>query len=41
MLEASGQINAVTRRVGSRTLEAGEARSVQIERTYDAPVEDV
>jgi len=41
MLEASGQINAVTRRVGSRTLEAGEARSVQIGRTYDAPVEDV
>jgi uncharacterized protein YndB with AHSA1/START domain len=35
------QINAVRRRVGSRVLEAGEARTVLIGRTYDAPVEDV
>jgi uncharacterized protein YndB with AHSA1/START domain len=40
-LEGSEQINAVTRRVGSRTFRAGEARAVQIGRTYDAPLEDV
>ena len=41
MLEASEQVNSVTRRVGSRTIPAGEARAVQIGRTYDAPLEDV
>ena len=41
MLEGIEQINTVTRRVGSRTLQAGEARTVRIERTYDAPLEDV
>jgi len=41
MLEASEQINAGARRVGSRTLEAGEARTVTITRHYDAPVADV
>ena len=41
MLEASEHVNAVTRTVGSRTFRAGEARTVQLGRTYDAPVEDV
>jgi uncharacterized protein YndB with AHSA1/START domain len=41
MLHGSEQVNAVKRRVGSRTLEAGEARTVVIARTYDAPLEDV
>ena len=34
-------INAVSRTVGARTLEAGEARFVTISRTYDEPIEDV
>jgi uncharacterized protein YndB with AHSA1/START domain len=41
MLDATEQINAVTRRVGTRTFEAGEAQTVTISRTYDAPLEDV
>lgn len=40
-IDGTEQTNAVTRRVGSRTLDAGEARTVQIARTYDAPLEDV
>lgn len=35
------QVNAITRRVGSRTFEAGEARTVTISREYDATLEDV
>jgi uncharacterized protein YndB with AHSA1/START domain len=34
-------INAVRRAVGTRTLEAGEARVVTISRLYDEPIEDV
>jgi uncharacterized protein YndB with AHSA1/START domain len=34
-------INAVKRRVGGRTLSAGEAHSVILTRTYDAAVDDV
>ena len=41
MLEASEPSGSVRRRVGSRAIPAGEARTVQIGRTYDAPVEDV
>ncbi|MFI7608330.1 SRPBCC family protein [Micromonospora sp. NPDC049366] len=41
MIDVSGQINAVRRQVGSRTLEAGEARVSTISQTYDASVEDV
>ncbi|TDC36184.1 SRPBCC family protein [Micromonospora sp. 15K316] len=41
MIDATEQINAVRRQVGSRTLEAGEARVTTISQTYDAPVEDV
>lgn len=35
------QINAVERRVGSRVLAAGEARTVTLSQTYDAPLADV
>lgn len=41
MIDVTEQINAVRRSVGSRTLEAGEARIVTIGRTYDATVEEV
>ena len=41
MIEVEGQINAVQRRVGSRVLEAGEARTATVSRTYDATLEDV
>ena len=41
MIDVTHQISAVQRRVGTRTLEAGEARIVVISQTYDAAVEDV
>jgi uncharacterized protein YndB with AHSA1/START domain len=41
MIDVTHQISAVERRVGSRTLPAGEARMSTISQTYDAPVEDV
>jgi uncharacterized protein YndB with AHSA1/START domain len=41
MINVSQQINAVRRRVGSRTLEAGEARTVIVSQIYQAPAEDV
>jgi uncharacterized protein YndB with AHSA1/START domain len=41
MIEVEGQINAVQRRVGTRVLEAGEARTVTVSQTYDATVDDV
>jgi uncharacterized protein YndB with AHSA1/START domain len=41
MIDATHQINAVRRQVGSRTLEAGEARTITIGQTYDAPIDDV
>ncbi len=41
MLGGVEESGSVARRVGSRTLQAGEARTVTITRTYDAPVEDV
>jgi uncharacterized protein YndB with AHSA1/START domain len=41
MIEVEGQINAVARHVGTRTLEAGEARTVTVRQTYDAAIEDV
>jgi uncharacterized protein YndB with AHSA1/START domain len=41
MIDVAGQISAVRRQVGTRTLEAGEARTVTIGQTYDAPIEDV
>ena len=41
MIDVTGQINAVRRRVGTRVLEAGEARTVTISQTYRAAIEDV
>jgi uncharacterized protein YndB with AHSA1/START domain len=41
MIEVVEEINCVERRVGSRTFDAGEARTVVISRTYDAALEDV
>jgi uncharacterized protein YndB with AHSA1/START domain len=41
MIDVVHQINAVRRRVGTRMLEAGEARTVVVSQVYDAPVEDV
>jgi uncharacterized protein YndB with AHSA1/START domain len=41
MIDVTEQINAVRRQVGSRVLEAGEARTVTVSQSYSAPVEDV
>jgi uncharacterized protein YndB with AHSA1/START domain len=41
MIDVVQQINAVRRQVGSRVLEAGEARVVTISQTYDAALDDV
>ncbi|MFE9689272.1 SRPBCC family protein [Micromonospora sp. NPDC005806] len=41
MIDVIGQISAVERRIGSRTLPAGQARVMTISQTYAAPVEDV
>jgi uncharacterized protein YndB with AHSA1/START domain len=41
MIDVVHQINSVQRRVGSRVLDAGEARTVVVSRTYDAPIEDL
>jgi uncharacterized protein YndB with AHSA1/START domain len=41
MFDVDHQISAVRRRVGNRTLTAGEARVVTVSQTYDAPIDDV
>ena len=41
MIDVAQQINAVHRSVGTRPLAAGEARTVTISQTYDAPIDDV
>jgi uncharacterized protein YndB with AHSA1/START domain len=41
VINVSQQVSAVRRQIGSRTLQAGEARILTISQTYDAPVEDV
>ncbi|TYB42237.1 SRPBCC family protein [Actinomadura chibensis] len=41
MIDVSGQINAVSRRVGERVLEAGEARTATISQTYDTSIDDL
>ena len=41
MIDVTHQVSAVQRKVGTRTLEAGEARVMTIGRTYDAPADDV
>jgi uncharacterized protein YndB with AHSA1/START domain len=41
MIDVKEHVSAVRREVGTRTLEAGEARVVTLSRTYDAPLDDV
>jgi uncharacterized protein YndB with AHSA1/START domain len=41
MIDVSQQINSVRREVGTRVLEAGEARTVTISQNYRAPIDDV
>ncbi|MFH8933356.1 SRPBCC family protein [Streptomyces griseosporeus] len=41
MIDVTRQIDAVGRRVGRRTLEAGEVRAVTLAQRHDVPVEDV
>jgi uncharacterized protein YndB with AHSA1/START domain len=41
MTDVTEEINAVRRVVGTRTLEAGEARVITVSRTYPARIEDV
>ena len=41
MIDVTQTINAVQRRVGARTLEAGEARTTTISRSYDAGIDDL
>jgi uncharacterized protein YndB with AHSA1/START domain len=41
MIDVVHEINSVQRQVGTRTLKAGEARTVTISRSYDAPADDV
>jgi uncharacterized protein YndB with AHSA1/START domain len=41
MIDVIHTINAVKRQVGSRLLDAGEARTTTIGRTYDATIEDL
>jgi uncharacterized protein YndB with AHSA1/START domain len=41
MIDVDGQINAVRRQLGSRVLEAGEARVATLSQSFDATVEDV
>lgn len=41
MIDVSHEISAVKRRVGSRVLEAGEARVVTVSRVFDASIADV
>ncbi|TDB85943.1 SRPBCC family protein [Actinomadura sp. 7K534] len=41
MVEVTGQINAVRRRVGERVLEAGTARTSTVSQVYDTDVEDL
>jgi len=41
MIDVSHQISAVRRRVGTRTLDAGEARVVSVSQAYPADLDDV
>ncbi|MDR7274642.1 SRPBCC family protein [Catenuloplanes atrovinosus] len=41
MIDVTAEVSAVRRRVGGRTLEAGEARVVSASRVYEAPLDDV
>jgi uncharacterized protein YndB with AHSA1/START domain len=41
MIDVAHEISSVDRRIGSRTLQAGEARALTITRVYDTPPEDL
>lgn len=41
MIDVTGQINAVQRMVGSRTLAAGQARTVMVRQSFDTDVDDL
>lgn len=41
MIDVDHQINAVQRRVGRRTLEAGDAREVTVSQVYDTDLDDL
>ncbi|WP_433412977.1 SRPBCC family protein [Microtetraspora malaysiensis] len=41
MIDVTQQINAVRRQVGTRVLEAGEARTVTVSQTYDTDIDDL
>ena len=41
MMDAVHEISSVDRHVGSRTLAAGEARTLTVSRVYDTPLEDL
>ncbi|MFE2416555.1 SRPBCC family protein [Streptomyces hokutonensis] len=41
MIDVTHQINSVSRRVGRRDFQAGEARVITIAQSYDSPVADV
>jgi uncharacterized protein YndB with AHSA1/START domain len=41
MIDVTHEISSVERRIGSRTLEAGEARTLTVSRVYDTPLEDL
>ena len=41
MIDVSHEISSIDRQVGSRTLEAGEARTIVVSRVYDTPPEDL
>src|SRR5215472_14598714 len=41
MIDVVHEISAVQRQIGTRTLEAGEARTLSVTRTYNAAVDDV
>jgi uncharacterized protein YndB with AHSA1/START domain len=41
MFDVKQQINAVTRTVGNRTLDAGEARTVTVSQTYQTDIDDL
>jgi uncharacterized protein YndB with AHSA1/START domain len=41
MIDVAHEISSVDRRIGSRRLEAGEARTLTVSRVYDTPPEDL
>jgi len=41
MIDVIHQINSVRRQVGTRAIEAGEARTVTISQTYNASIDEL